>query len=162
MKEITYESLLARVEPKIERIPWSGCWIWMAGVNSNGYGSLYIGNSTKLVGRSLLEAMLGTKLGDLHARHTCDVTFCVNPHHLIPGTGKDNSQDAVSRGRKPRGENGPRAKLTNEQAREIRIACLSNDMSREELAKKYGISKQSVANIAIGRRYGKETEIVSR
>jgi hypothetical protein len=33
------------------------------------------------------------------ARHTCDNPPCCNPQHIIPGTHKDNTRDAIERGR---------------------------------------------------------------
>jgi hypothetical protein len=37
--------------------------------------------------------------GKTEWRHTCDTANCVAPHHLIPGTHKENMQDAIDRNR---------------------------------------------------------------
>ncbi len=65
------------------------------------------------------------------------------------GTAKENGQDRVAHGRTLRGELRPQAKLTEEQAREIR------ELPRHSkgVAEMYGVSKQTVCDIRKGRRW---------
>lgn len=83
--------------------------------------------------------------------HSCDVPCCVNPAHLRLGTRADNAADAKRRGRAMHGETHYQAKITTRIADEIRG-------SRERsvvLAARYGISRQSVADIRAGRTWSK-------
>ena len=56
--------------------------------------------------------------------HRCDNRRCVRPEHLFVGTNRDNMQDMARKhrgaGGSTPGEDNPRAKLTDDQVREIR------------------------------------------
>jgi len=52
--------------------------------------------------------------------HKCDVAPCVNPDHLYLGNHRQNMRDQVERGRSPKGEKNPAAKLSDVQVQEIR------------------------------------------
>ena len=58
--------------------------------------------------------------GKPNVLHSCDNPPCFRPSHLFPGTMRDNTEDALKKGRLPSGPNGPGAKLTIEQVRKIR------------------------------------------
>ena len=77
--------------------------------------------------------------------HKCDTPACVNPAHLFLGTLKDNSQDCVRKGRNfvpdNSGENAKWAKLTLEQARDIK----TRRMTAKNFAALYGVSVSTVA-----------------
>lgn len=94
-------SLESRIESKIERIPESGCWIWTGSDNGRGYGQMSTGfkKSPIKVHRAIYAIHYGEIPKGKVIRHRCDVSFCVNPHHLEVGTQKDNIRDMVSRGR---------------------------------------------------------------
>lgn len=66
---------------KIEPLPWSGCWIWMGGLNDAGYGRIH-GNSR--AHRFAYELFVGPIPSGLELDHKCRVRCCVNPHHLEP------------------------------------------------------------------------------
>jgi hypothetical protein len=81
-----------------------------------------------------------TTMQNLVVRHSCDNPSCVNPKHLILGTHKDNTQDAVSRGR----NHVPPTKLTAAQVAEILQTC---DLSHRALATKYGVSRATSSRL---------------
>lgn len=73
------------------------CWEWTGPHHPMGYAM----QGDHRVARFLL----GLSKGDgLHARHTCDNPWCVNPGHLLIGTAHDNHVDMVERGRSARDE----------------------------------------------------------
>ena len=54
------------------------------------------------------------------------------------------------------GQDVPNAKLTNDQAREIKLA-VENGMPARMLASRYGVSFDTIRLIARGKRYAKAT-----
>jgi hypothetical protein len=87
------------IESRIERIPFSGCWLWMGATVQKGYGQLQIGGKFKRAHRVVFEMLRGQIPEGLNLLHHCDVPCCVNPDHLYPGTQKQNTADAIARGR---------------------------------------------------------------
>jgi len=77
--------------------------------------------------------------------HTCDNPSCVNPDHLFLGTGLDNMQDKIAKGRSrvPIGEKSPHAKITEEQAQ----AILADPRPYTVIAEHYGIAAATVGSI---------------
>lgn len=84
----------------------------------------------------------------LVVRHKCDVRNCINPDHLEVGTHKENTADAIERGRFVNppihyGVDNPKAKLTEEDVREI---YLSSD-SHASAARRHGVTSAMVGYI---------------
>jgi hypothetical protein len=80
-----------------------GCWLWDSGVTFNGHSfyPVFTLRPGKLmrVARFMFEHFKGPIPPHLIVRHTCDVSMCVNPDHLILGTHKQNAEDRDRRGR---------------------------------------------------------------
>lgn len=83
----------------------------------------------------------------LVVRHKCDNSHCINLNHLELGTQADNIKDMDIRGRRhfPKGILNAKAKLTEDQVKEIR--ALKGKVSRRELQERYGISKANMCKI---------------
>lgn len=113
----------------------NGCWLWLAGCNDRGYGSLGTLDGRHLGAHRLFyEAFVGPIPDDLPLDHLCRVTHCVNPLHLEPVTAAVNTQ------------RGKLAKLTLAQAREIR----ASDEPPKALAARYGVSLHRIYAIRRG------------
>lgn len=94
-------SLAERFDSKIERIPFSGCWIWTGRVmERNGYGTL----GRNLAHRISWKLHSGPIPKGLYVLHRCDVSCCVNPEHLFLGTQLDNVRDMMAKGRQNMGD----------------------------------------------------------
>jgi hypothetical protein len=65
--------------------------------------------------------------------------------HLAAGTHADNVHDCDERGRRPRGEQHYRARLTNEEAREI--LALRGKETAANIAFRYGVSRRCVEGV---------------
>lgn len=113
-----------------------GCWIWIGGCTSDGYGSFSAipGKQTMLAHRFSYQLHYGT-LPDLEICHSCDNPPCVNPNHLFPGTHTQNMRDAVAKGRLGNG-------LSLEIAREIR--ALHRVLPNATIAERFNISESLV------------------
>jgi HNH endonuclease len=89
-----------RIEKKIERIPESGCWIWMACLFATGYGAMNFRGKAVKAHRHIYEVTVGPIPPGMDLCHHCDVRECVNPDHMFVGTRQDNMDDAKAKGRK--------------------------------------------------------------
>ena len=77
-----------------------GCWLWMAGCFSHGYGAFAFQNKRPgLAHRFSYELHHGPIPRGRVVMHTCDTPRCVNPDHLRLGTQSQNIWDSVNKGR---------------------------------------------------------------
>jgi len=153
MSQLMRRDLTERFWEKVDR---SGdCWIWTASVMKNGYGCIRIDKKTTRAHRVAYELTKGPIPEGLLLRHTCDNRRCVNPAHLVPGTFKDNVKDALDRGRHRVGERDPKAKLSNLDVANIRVA-LAAGITGRSLARRYKVDETTISQIKTGqkRRHG--------
>jgi hypothetical protein len=144
-----------RIAQKTIPEPNTGCWLWM-GMTNGRYPLIKVSKRNVYVHRYVCEQTHGLPEGQ-QALHKCDVPLCVNPDHLYPGTQKQNMQDCIARGRisrvgartPQRGADRPRAKLTDQQAVEIKIS----EEKGTVLSAKYGVSRAIISQIKSGKRW---------
>lgn len=129
------------------------CWEWPGGKNNWGYGVLYHDGRPHQAHRLSYEFHNEVPPDDLFVLHKCDNRPCVNPNHLFLGTPIDNSTDMVSKGRQARGERNSKAKLTEEQVRQIR-QLHSQGWIYKRLASAFGVCKGSIARIVRREAWG--------
>lgn len=138
-------SINERFESYVERVPMSGCWIWMGAVRQRGYGQFHASGKNVVAHRYAYETWNGPiKRGEVVC-HRCDVTSCVNPSHLFAGTQLENVQDMDAKGRRVLhlGRKNPRAKLTEAQVKSI----FYDQRGYKEIAADHGIGKSNVFQI---------------
>jgi len=143
-------TLQDRLMARIERIPESGCWIWLGCVDTaKGYGFIGSGMEAPKVLKTHRASWLlfrGEIPEGLQVLHHCDVTCCVNPYHLFLGTNQDNVDDKVRKGR------GGLAKITPEEVEKVRSLCLSG-LPQRDVADMFGISQTQVSRITLKKRW---------
>jgi hypothetical protein len=115
------------------------CWPWLKYKDRNGYGMIRDGESMRLVHRVSYQTFVGPLSDELEIKHKCDFSSCWNPAHLLQGTHDSNIYEAVSRGRILKGEQHPRAKLSDAQISEIR-RLLDTGIARATVARLFNIS----------------------
>lgn len=139
------------------------CWEWKGFKNYQGYGRTWINDKGYYAHRVIFNLAYPNTI-DLNAPkstleygfilHRCDNPSCCNPKHLFLGTHKDNMEDKVRKGRTPdfSEDNGPRCKLTMEQAMEARN-LRKTGVSAKNLAEQFGISLSSMKTLLANKSY---------
>lgn len=127
------------------------CWLWQASFRRDGYGQFWIGGKNNAAHR-VSWFLKHEQWPTLSVLHVCDVRACVNPAHLFLGTQKDNMDDMDAKGRRNttgrrKGEDHPRAKLTEIMVREIRNEYAQGVTTQDRLATKYGMGKSMIGYI---------------
>jgi ribosome-binding protein aMBF1 (putative translation factor) len=82
--------------------------------------------------------------------HRCDNKGCVNPAHLVLGTGDENIADKVAKRRQSMGQRQGGSKLTDELVATIRSEYRRDGASQRELAERYGVSQQTLSKAIVG------------
>jgi hypothetical protein len=75
--------------------PNTGCWLWLKGVQTSGYGQVALERKKhprlRVAHRVSYELLRGPIPGGLTLDHLCRVRSCVNPDHLEPVTNRVNA-----------------------------------------------------------------------
>ena len=117
----------------------SGCWIWIAGKSTAGYGGLRIDGKDYLAHRFMYEKLVGPIPVGMSLDHLCRNPSCVNPEHLEPVTHQENVR------------RGAHTKLTPDQVQEIKNLPLSE--TQLSIAQRYGVSQNTIKSIREGRNW---------
>ena len=153
---------------KSERITDSGCWIWLGGLDKDGYGQTWYKGKNIRAHRLSWQLKNGLIPEGMHIMHMCDIPTCINPNHLRCGTGKENNDDKMKKNRhrvasgdshymrlRPNsraGELCPTVKLTEQKVKEILIK-LSKGIKQEKLAIEYGVTRTAISAISTRRTW---------
>jgi hypothetical protein len=150
-------TLAERFWRQVEKKDNDSCWPWIGSKNVKGYGNIGQGGKG---GNFLLAHRVSYMLNKgeipngLFVMHMCDNPNCVNPAHLMLGTPKENTQDALRKNRLKtvfkNGEQNKMSKLTDEQAKYIKNHPEERGV---DLAKLFNVSPQTICGIRKGRRW---------
>jgi hypothetical protein len=131
------------------------CWLWTGGISKAGYGRFAPGNSQPMIGAHCYAYTLahGPVPEGLFICHHCDNPRCVRVTHLFPGTNSANILDSIEKGRMPIGEESHKAKLTENDVREMRHLRYNDGLSYTAIGKTFGVSKVAARNAVMGRTW---------
>lgn len=131
------------------------CVLWPFSCNRagrEGYPQIAIGRRPHRVSRIVLAELVGPpphpQSQAAHAPVICHEPRCVNPRHLRWATPADNMADKLLDGTHNRGSAG-RAELTEVRA----LAIYHAGGTQAAIAKRYGVSRSTVASIKVGARW---------
>ncbi len=79
-----------RMLAKIRKMP-SGCWVWLGGVGTSGYGRTSTREGDLYAHRVAYSLWVGDIPGHLTIDHLCKNKLCCNPGHLEAVTAGENS-----------------------------------------------------------------------
>jgi hypothetical protein len=146
---------------KVEVRADNECWPWTASRFPEGYGRFgfrWIAWGER-AHRIVLVMTLGRPIREgYEACHRCSNPPCCNPAHLYEGTHAENMADMIRLGRgiaarSSVGTSNPRARLTEDDVRAIRTADLSHYGSQVALARRLGVTRETIREIRIGKRW---------
>lgn len=140
------------------------CWPWLGQMNQHGYGRFLVSTkpASKVTANRLAWFLANGPIPEDHViAHRCDNPPCCNPSHLIAMTQTENVRDRNNKGRQvsgpnapqwqapsprqaPRGERANRARLTEDQVREIRRLYAAGGIGQKELARIYGVWENAI------------------
>ena len=127
----------------------SKCIEWTGTIGADGYGKKWnaIRNTWDQAHRVVYAEHNGDIPKGMLVRHLCHNRKCVNPEHLAIGTMKDNRQDDIDVGKDWFvGVNNNKAKLTEDQVRDIRSRTYKyGDVKK--VCKEFGISRWTLHDI---------------
>ncbi len=155
-------SLKRRFWRKAEIVLLDDCWKWLGTKDRRGYGRLNLGRRGHGIAKAhrVSYALHFGDPGDLEVCHRCDNPACVNPNHLFLGTHADNMADMAQKGyrkgiydgptHRNRGEKNGQSKLTEDDVQKIRTAATAGEKSQRQIAKEFGIRRQTISRIVRG------------
>lgn len=129
----------------------NGCLLWKGKVAKDGYG--YMRVQMRAVRPHKLSFIIsgGILTEDRPwVLHSCHTPLCVNPAHLHAGNHQENENEKVSAGRQARGEKIRNSKLSKEKVAEIRAQFATGRFTKQTLADKNKVSRQTIHKIIAG------------
>lgn len=147
---------LDRFFAKVDKQINSPHWMWTAAKNGKGYGIFWFNGKLDTAHRQSYRMHKGEIPKDNMILHKCDIRLCVMPDCLFPGTGHDNTQDMLSKGR-----NVNHSKISDAAVLEL-LRQHHNGVRQVRLTRQFGLSHAQVSRIISGTRrtqVRRETEL---
>jgi len=162
-KDCEYGSIEQRFLRNVKRLDPDECWPWLGMKAGRGYGRMKIQGRTFVVTRIALLLDGRIQPSSKHiACHTCDNPICCNPSHLWWGTNKENTQDAVRKGRlyPQDGSRWTFFRTPEAQVIRSRLGKATRSLSNEQVIRIRALADEGVSQRAIARDIGSSLKTV--
>lgn len=131
------------------------CWKWTGRVGTDGYGRLAFEQKEYLPHRVAFMVTEHTKISrNILVIQKCGNKLCCNPAHFNVISRKQKLEEMAERGSvrgfAQRGEDNGSAKITNQQAREIKVLFATGRYSKTKLGRMYGVSSRAIRELVNG------------
>ena len=131
------------------------CVIWPRALTSTGYGAVGLQSRCYRAPRLIIQWKLGLTeyweipkgIQALHAKE-CTSRACVNPHHIYPGSHKNNMWDHFNKW-----QDWPTSKLSVDDVRAIKKALKNKSVKHATLAKFYRVRPTTISKINTGETW---------
>lgn len=133
------KTLIDRFMEKVIPEPNSGCWLWDANTDRDGYGHFKVNGIQHRAHRVSFKVFCEEIPDGMLVCHKCDVRLCVNPNHMFLGTDKDNAQDKIKKNRF--------GKKSNHISDAMKESIKKETIKAMDIAKKYNIGIRTVRRI---------------
>jgi len=134
-----------------------GCWQYTGGINTNGYGYIWLDSKQQRVHIVSYREFVGPILEGQLVLHKCDNRSCINPDHLFLGTPQDNVDDMRIKNRDSYGanfgENNGQAILVEEAVIEIKQLLAEGRYNQAQIGKMFGVTRGAIKQIKYGRTW---------
>jgi len=150
MQQDEIKAAFSRLKKRISKR--GECWIWQGAIDTNGYGCIRVGDKVISTHRLAYLAVHGPIPRGKVVRHSCDVTDCCCPKHVLCGDHEDNVQDQRDRNRFK-----PRRVLTDAEratVAEMRHAGSTKRQIAEALHINWNAVSRALDDLGIGRGKG--------
>lgn len=147
------QSIEERFNSKVNKI--GQCHLWLGCIDTSGYGLFRVGRKLEKAHRFAWQQVNGPIENGLLVMHKCDNTKCVNIEHLSLGTYSDNNADRDLKGRfiPLQGIKHGRAKLENEDVRQIRILWEQENLTIQQIANRFSIHPTTAHKVAVRKSW---------
>jgi len=126
------------------------CLIWPFPKEDNGYARVQLTGERVGAHAFICRHAHGPAPSPEHeVAHSCGRRVCCNKRHVRWATSQENNQEKIRHGTIARGRRNPRARLTEDEVRAIRVA----PGYLREIADKYGISISGVYHVRAGHTW---------
>lgn len=125
----------------------------VASPSDHGYRTVKVRSETIRRHTLVAETFVGPRPSGQGVRHLDGDPGNDDPDNLVWGTQAENGADTVRHGRSTRGPKNARAKLTDDQAREIKRRRAAGESGRT-LALEFNLTEASICDLHKGRTWG--------
>lgn len=127
----------------------SGCWLWIGGATSAGYGLFHPQRGVSYGAHRFAAKRAGMEIAGRQVCHKCDTPSCVNPSHLFVSDPVGNIEDKVRKNRQAKGQSNGGSRLSEQQAREV-LELHKGGVTQKALREKFKMSKYAIWRIVSG------------
>lgn len=140
------DELIEAIESKVTREP-NGCWIYQGTPTATGHATLYYNGAIQgSAHRVAYEVFIGDIPKKGYVLQKCHNKMCVAPDHLYLAGYDEVVRLRAEAGKSIRGSRNPKAKLTRDQALEIRRRALAGELLKD-LTVEFGVGQSTISQI---------------